>query len=290
MGYWGVGITQCDEYGEIYDRFMEEYDEGKPVTDITNDILEEYIEQFGESDGILHDVYFALGKAEWMCGGVSDSIMERIIQIIENDENLEFWRELEADEKDIKQRKRALEKFLASLMIPRGKARKRKIPTEKYVAKAKPIPLPEVKDGDVLCYKCEGYYRVFALTERTRYVKDPAVYAYAWCEEFENVPTFDELVDKEIISLGYFRGKDFPDMNKITKIGNYSVVTNLKYVAPSVINKEWGPVIYALVTEEDLIKEQRKVKCLTLREALERVRALLDRRAALYDKIMDGIN
>jgi len=76
MGCWGTGITQCDEYGEVYDRFIEEYDESKPVKEITGDILEEYLEQFEENDGILHDVYFALGRAEWMCGGISDSIME----------------------------------------------------------------------------------------------------------------------------------------------------------------------------------------------------------------------
>ena len=46
MNAWGTGITQSDEYGEVYDRFMEEYDEGKPVEDIVNDILEEYLDQF----------------------------------------------------------------------------------------------------------------------------------------------------------------------------------------------------------------------------------------------------
>ena len=39
MGCWGMGITQSDEYCEIYERFMEEYDEGKPLLDIKQDIL-----------------------------------------------------------------------------------------------------------------------------------------------------------------------------------------------------------------------------------------------------------
>ena len=42
MGCWGMGITQSDEYCEIYERFMEEYDEGKPLSDIKKDILDEY--------------------------------------------------------------------------------------------------------------------------------------------------------------------------------------------------------------------------------------------------------
>ena len=78
-----MGITQSDEYCEIYERFIEEYDEGKPVADITKDILDEYLDEFEENDGILHDVYFALGKAEWMCGGISASIYNRVRQIIE---------------------------------------------------------------------------------------------------------------------------------------------------------------------------------------------------------------
>ena len=42
MGCWGMGITQSDEYCEVYERFMEEYDEGKPFSLITRDVLEEY--------------------------------------------------------------------------------------------------------------------------------------------------------------------------------------------------------------------------------------------------------
>ena len=120
MSAWGTGITQSDEYGEVYDRFMEEYDEGKPVQDIVKDILEEYLDQFEETDGILHDVYFALGKAEWMCGGISDKILQRITYIIENDLDIEFWRELEADEKDLKQRKKNLLCRQDSLESPNG--------------------------------------------------------------------------------------------------------------------------------------------------------------------------
>lgn len=96
MGNRGMGIAQSDEYCEIYERFMEAYDAGKPVADITKDILDEYLEEFEEDDGVLHDVYLALGKAEWMCGGVSDALLKRITQIIQNDEDLKFRQELEA--------------------------------------------------------------------------------------------------------------------------------------------------------------------------------------------------
>ena len=38
MGCWGMGITQSDEYCEIYERFIEEYDEDLEI--------DEYIEEF----------------------------------------------------------------------------------------------------------------------------------------------------------------------------------------------------------------------------------------------------
>lgn len=271
MGCWGTGVTQSDEYCEIYERFMEEYDEGKPVVDITNDILEEYLDQFEADDGVLHDVYFALGKAEWMCGGISDKIMGRITQIIENEENIVFWRELEATEEDLILRRRNLEKFLSGLNIPRGKTRKRKISTEKYVPKEKPTPLPKVQNGDVLCYLYNEKYRIFALLGRGRYFKHPAIYCYAWKKSFDTPPTFEQLRKEQIIPLGTFIGENFPDMKNITYLGNYSEVLNLPYMFPHVINEKWRPAVHALATEANLIEDYSEELCMTFEDALARV-------------------
>jgi len=148
MGCWGMGMAQTDEFCEIYDRFIEEYDEGKPLIDIKKDILDEYLGQFDADDGVLHDVYFAIGKAEWMCGGISDEVLEKIIQIVNSGANIEFYRELEATEKDLKQRKKNLDSFLEKLLTPRGTTRKRKTPVEKYVAPTPQPNLPEFTKGD----------------------------------------------------------------------------------------------------------------------------------------------
>ena len=64
MGCWGMGMTQSDEFCEIYSRFMEEYDRGEDPIAIKKEILSEYLAQFDEEDGVLHDVYFAIAKAE----------------------------------------------------------------------------------------------------------------------------------------------------------------------------------------------------------------------------------
>lgn len=274
MGCWGMGITQSDEYCEIYERFMEEYDEGKPIDAIINDILEEYLDEFEADDGVLHDVYFALGKAEWMCGGISDTIIERITQIIRNDENIIFLRELEATEKELKLRKKNLEKFLAGLIIPRGKTRKRKISTGNYVPSDKPTPLPKVQCGDVLCYLHNEKYRVFTLTERIRYFKHPAMYCYAWRKAFDVVPTYEQLRKELFMPLGYFTGEDFPDMKKITCLGNYPELLNLKCTFPYVVNKNWRPAVHALAKEAQLTEDYPETLCMTLEDALEKVERL----------------
>lgn len=62
----------------------------KSVSDISKEILAQYHEEFDDDDGILHDVYFALAKAEWMCCEQSVIILRRVKEIIESDANLEF--------------------------------------------------------------------------------------------------------------------------------------------------------------------------------------------------------
>ena len=131
MGCWGMGLTQSDEFCEIYDKFMESYDNGQEVADISAKILEEYRKEFDYSDGILHDIYFALAKAEWMCCEQSQEILSTVKDIIEKDLNILYYRELCATESDLKLRKRNLQKFLTSLQTPRKSARKRVPPPKK---------------------------------------------------------------------------------------------------------------------------------------------------------------
>ncbi len=210
MGCWGMGIAQSDQYCEIYERFMEEYDDGKPVTDITNDILEDYLGQFSADDGILHDVYFALGKAQWMCGGISVDIMEKVTEIVESNANIKFYRELEASERDLKQRQKNLDKFLAGLQIPRASVRKRKTPESAYIPVPKPKSLPPVRRGDLVAYPVNGKWRVLMVT----YVVNNrlAIYAqgFLWNTFFDTIPEWDVLDQSSGLMFGHIEADAFP--------------------------------------------------------------------------------
>ena len=78
MGCWGMGMTQSDQFMETYETFMDEYNEGAAVPNITKKILEQYLKDFSADDPILHDVWFGLAKAEWMCCEQSEEVLTRV--------------------------------------------------------------------------------------------------------------------------------------------------------------------------------------------------------------------
>ncbi len=161
MGCWGMGLTQSDEFCEVYENFMERYNEGEDVREISASILGEYLSEFDEDDGILHDVFFALAKAEWMCCCLSTDLLSKVTEIIESGTNIDFLRSLEATESDLRRREKNLSKFLISLQTPKSSPRKRRPePKEK--------PLPPVDTGDCLAYKHGDGWRVVVVLERLK--------------------------------------------------------------------------------------------------------------------------
>ena len=207
-----MGITQSDEYCEIYDQFIEEYDLGKPVAAITRDILENYLEEFDPQDGVLHDVYFALAKAEWMCGGISNEILEKVTHIIQTGANLDFYRELGADAADLKQRKRNLNKFLLGLQTPRETVRKRKKPESAWIPPKKHPPLPHIKQGDVIVYPKENQWKamlVIGIQKDVELGKSAA--CFVWNAVFDAVPDMDTLWHMPGLIFGRIGGEAFPE-------------------------------------------------------------------------------
>ena len=121
MGCWGMGLNQSDEYCEVYENFMNSYDKGTAVAEIRQEILSQYLKEFDKDDPILHDVYFALAKAGWMCCDQSPEILERVKAIIESGANLAFYRELGADDRDLSLRQKKLDAARSKIQGKNGK-------------------------------------------------------------------------------------------------------------------------------------------------------------------------
>jgi hypothetical protein len=279
MGCWGMGITQSDEYCEIYERFMEEYDEGKPLSDIKKDILDEYMDGFDANDGILHDVYFAIGKAEWMCGGISNDIYDKISHIIKSGANIDFYRELEATERDLKQRQKNLDRFLSLLSTPRGKTKKRKVSTEKYVKTEKPH-LPLFRCGDVFAYQIDEKFRILSFVNRGKFYSTDVAYCYVWSRLYAKLPSVSDLTDERIMPLGYFTVETFPNLGKLKLIGNHPDIKKLDIRYPGILYEQWKPATWAIAKEEHLSEEYPLGLGVKFNDCLDRIQTLRETAAA----------
>lgn len=254
MGVWGAGVTQSDEYCEVYDSFMEKYDAGESPEVITDTILDQYFSEFEKDDGILHDVYFALAKCQWMCGVLSDTIMSTVKDIIQNGKNLEFLKELEADDRFLRDRKKNLDKFLLSLEIPRKTPRKRKTPPKER-------HLPPANIGDVFSYKGEAGLRVMVVLDSW----DEA----QWCEgyfccildkEYQHKPDMAVLPSEKIGQIGMYNAEAFLPASKIRLIGSLRIPPN-KY-------EELFGNSLLIGCREDFYTSKRPKQVMTLEELL----------------------
>ncbi len=211
MGAWGMGIAQSDEYCEVYEKFMKQYGDDAEVSDITANILAEYYKYFDVNDAVMHDVYFALAKAEWMCCAQSEGILTKVKEIIETDANIIFYRELEATEPNLKLRRKNLQKFWETLQTPRSKPRKRIKDTSDKVKE-----LPPVQTGECYAYKFNDGYRVIIIIDR---YKSPVMQEQVCCcilnKTFLSLDI--DVMQEEIGYIAKYIGLDFIAKSKLRK-------------------------------------------------------------------------
>jgi hypothetical protein len=146
MGAWGTAIKSNDTSADIYEEFFEQYNEGKEPNDIGAKLIADNEELIGIPED-CNNFWFALALALWETKSLNAKVHDKVRSIIQSGNDLEMWRELDADEDDIKKRKVVLDKFLAKLETekPKAKARKKKI-----------IKDPIFEKGTCLTFKLEN--------------------------------------------------------------------------------------------------------------------------------------
>lgn len=227
MGYWGMGLAQNDEFCEIYERFMDEYDAGRPVEEISAELLEEWLEAFDAADGVMHNVWFALAKAQWMCGGAAPDVLAQVERIVESGADLAYLKELEATERDLKARQKALEKFLSSLRVPREKPRKRKTSEEKYREWIAQEPFRSVRAGDVFAMPAQGGWRVVLCIERGgSTLSGPMAYLFVWQRVFADQPEVSGLTQEKVLPMVWTCGRELMELG-LVKLGRMRVSKDL---------------------------------------------------------------
>lgn len=146
MGAWGTAISSNDTYADIYSDFFDLFNDGLDVAEISKKLIADNQETINDTAD-SNNFWFALAKAQWECKQLDKVIFDRVKKVIEIGADLEVWRQLEADEKNIKKRKAVLDKFLAELQTekPKAKSRKKKI-----------IRQPVFEKGDCLTFKLKN--------------------------------------------------------------------------------------------------------------------------------------
>ncbi|WP_281631721.1 hypothetical protein [Flavobacterium luteolum] len=143
MGTWGTAIKDNDTFADIYGEFFELYNEGESPQNISKKLLAENQELITESES-GNDFWFALALAQWETKSLENNVFSTVEDIIVTGKDLQNWKELDADENDIKKRKVILEKFLEKLKTEKPKAKGRK--RQKYIK-------PLYETGDCICFK-----------------------------------------------------------------------------------------------------------------------------------------
>lgn len=146
MGAWGTAISSNDTYADIYSEFVDLYNDGLDVEEISKKLITDNQETINDTDD-CNNFWFALAKAQWECKQLDKDVFDRVKKIVETGADLDVWRQLDADEKDIKKRKVVLDKFLLDLQTERPKAKSRK---------KKIIRQPIFEKGDCLTFKLEN--------------------------------------------------------------------------------------------------------------------------------------
>jgi len=143
MGTWGTAINSNDTSSGIYADFFDQYNEGVKPDVIAGLLIRDNRDLIDNPDD-SNNFWFTLALALWETKSLDSGTYNRVKQIIVSGQDLESWRELGAEEKEIAKRKIVLENFL------------QKISTEKARPKApskKQIEEPIFEKGDCLIFK-----------------------------------------------------------------------------------------------------------------------------------------
>lgn len=271
MGTWGTAISSNDTYSDIYGEFFDLYNDGLDVAEISEKLIDANQETINDTDD-CNNFWFAMAKAQWECKQLDKDIFNRVKKIIETGADLEVWRQLDANEKDIKKRKAVLDKFLADLQTERPKAKSRK---------KKIIRQPIFEKGDCLTFKLEnGYYGGAVVLEA---IKDSEyghnLIATARINQ-PNKPTKKDFENAEVLVMSFGNWDNKPNIrwylpirhkhiaHLIEKIDNLEVQKNY-----DINNSMFGYVadfdIHIIQAIEKQIKSEKTKPCSTAKQTIK---------------------
>jgi len=189
MGAWGTGISSNDTFADIYGQFIDLYNEGLTVPEITKRLIDENQETINLPEDATN-FWFALANGQWECKALDNEILSKVDHIIQTGEDLRVWEELDASPADLKAREKVLIKFLFKLKTEKDKPRKR---TKKKLYDS------VYKKGDCLVYKMDNgnFGGSFVLTDEKETEVGTNYIAITTIDKADK-PTVDDFKNAEI--------------------------------------------------------------------------------------------
>jgi hypothetical protein len=202
MGHWGTGISSNDTFMEVYETFFHYYNHNASIADIKKQLETDFSETIN-SEQTSNDYWFALAKALWECKELDSATFEKIKKIIELKIDLKIWKELDATEKDLKEREKVLDKFLLTISSEKDKPKARK--KIKYYS-------GYYDKGTCLSFKMRnGNYGGFLVVEKLIDTIEGENYVLATNINLKKIPTTNDFLNSKVLtgrhtdSLGYSR-------------------------------------------------------------------------------------
>ena len=124
MGTWNTKINGSDTFLDIYQSFFDQYNEGGNPVSISKQIRNDFAEMFDDYEDQYNSL-FGLALAQWETKSLEVKVIKQVKEIIVSGKDIELWKELGADEKTLKQRQIALDKFLKQISIERDRPKRR---------------------------------------------------------------------------------------------------------------------------------------------------------------------
>lgn len=205
MGAFSTKILGNDTGLDIYDEFYQRYNKKEDVQDILSDIKSQYLDNSDDTYEDRNSIIFAIVKALWEVGFYEEELYNEVKETITSGKDIELWKELGADEKDLEKRKEVLQSFLEKISTLNPKPKK---------PKSKRISPTLYEKGDCLLFQySDGDYGVIVVADKE------LVDEYLWVNTYiplflkhKTIPSIDEIKKAKVLMETSFGNSLSPDI------------------------------------------------------------------------------
>ena len=88
MGVWGNGLLQNDSAADVYDAYFSLFNSGLSHQSINTELETRY---FVDDPDEQNEYWIAIAKAQWECGVIEQTTIEKIKGIIEKEAHSSEW-------------------------------------------------------------------------------------------------------------------------------------------------------------------------------------------------------